>query len=230
MGANRDTALYGTDGIWRAGPRFPVFIEGQMVTAEAPAALLPNGKVLMATSPAGIGNSVHFLEFDGTNLGDVPPTPDAPNLRAASFRLLVLPNGQVLATDGTPNVQIYQPRAPISAPFAPTISSAPTSVTQGLSYALQGTQFNGISQAEAYGDDAQAATNYPLVRITNNATGHVFYARTHGHSTMGIATGTTTVSTTFDVPAHAEPGASTLVVVVNGVASAPVSLTVFSAT
>jgi hypothetical protein len=91
---------------------------------------------------------------------------------------------------------------------------------------VQGTQFNGVSQAEAFGDDAQAATNYPLVRITNNATGHVFYARTHGHSTMGIATGSLSVSTTFDVPTDAETGASKLVVVANGVPSEPVNLTV----
>ena len=43
-------------------------------------------------------------------------------------------------------------------------------------------------------------TNYPLVRITNNNTGHVFYARTHDHSSMGVATGNMAVSTNFDVP------------------------------
>jgi hypothetical protein len=32
-----------------------------------------------------------------------------------------------------------------------------------------------------YGDDSQAAANYPLVRITNDRTGHVFYSRTHDH-------------------------------------------------
>jgi hypothetical protein len=34
----------------------------------------------------------------------------------------------------------------------------------------------------AYGDDHQAAANYLLVRITNNRTGHVFYSRTHDHT------------------------------------------------
>jgi hypothetical protein len=63
------------------------------------------------------------------------------------------------------------------------------------------------------------ATNYPLVRITNEATGHVFYARTHDHSTMAIATGGTIVFTTFDVPATAETGSSKIVVVANGIAS-----------
>jgi hypothetical protein len=36
----------------------------------------------------------------------------------------------------------------------------------------------GLSQAAAFGDEYQTATNYPLVRITNPATGHVFYAKT----------------------------------------------------
>ena len=115
--------------------------------------------------------------------------------------------------------------APIP-PGRPTITLAPTAVTRGSTYGISGTQFNGLSQAAAVGDELNAATNYPLVRITNAASGHVIYARTHGHSTMGVATGSTVVSTQFDVPAHAETGASSLVVVANGIASAPVSVTV----
>jgi hypothetical protein len=65
-----------------------------------------------------------------------------------------------------------------------------------------------------------------LVRITNKSTGHVFYARTHNHSTMAVATGTKIVSTSFDVPAGTETGASSLVVVANGIPSPPVSITV----
>ena len=86
-------------------------------------------------------------------------------------------------------------------------------------YQISGTQFNGLSVGADYGDDATMATNYPLVRIVNMATGHVFYARTHDHSTMGIATGSTIVSTTFDVPANAETGTSRVVVVANGIPS-----------
>jgi hypothetical protein len=72
----------------------------------------------------------------------------------------------------------------------------------------------------------QTATNYPLVRIANNKTGHVFYARTHDHSSMGVATGSTTVSTNFDVPTTMETGASSLVVVANGIPSQAVNVTV----
>ena len=77
-----------------------------------------------------------------------------------------------------------------------------------------------------YGDDAQMATNYPLIRITNNASHHVFYARTHDHSSMGVATGKKEVSTHFDVPSDMETGTSKLVVVANGIASKPVAVTV----
>ena len=69
------------------------------------------------------------------------------------------------------------------------------------------------------------ATNYPLVRITNNSTGDVCFARTYNFSTMGVFTrGTTNAS--FDVPSSCETGASTAQVIVNGLASAAVNITV----
>src|SRR5262249_13699516 len=100
-----------------------------------------------------------------------------------------------------------------------------STVKSGGSYLISGHLFNGMSQGAAYGDDVQAATNYPIVRIRNNATGHVFYSRTHDHSSMAVAFGGL-VSTTFDVPASQEPGASELVVVANGIPSAPVAVMV----
>lgn len=70
-----------------------------------------------------------------------------------------------------------------------------------------------------YGDDFQNATNYPLVQITDS-TGAVYYARTHGHSTMGVATGTTPTFTHFDVPCQVATGTGELVVIANGIPSA----------
>jgi hypothetical protein len=202
-----------------------VAAEGQLDIADGPAALLPNGNVLVASSPGIYKSAVHFLEFDGTNLAEVARTPNAPNVSSYAERFLLLPTGQVLETDGSANVQLYQPRGGASASWAPTIATVPANATRGSTYQVTGTQFNGLSQAVAYGDDAQSATNYPLVRITNNATGHVFYARTHGHSTMAVATGSETVSTSFDVPSSAETGASQIVVVANGIASSPLPIT-----
>jgi hypothetical protein len=139
---------------------------------------------------------------------------------------MVLPTGQVLVSNGT-FAQVYTP-ANTSFPrrWAPRIKHFPATVVRGSTYQISGQQFNGLSQAASFGDELETATNYPLVRITNNATGHVFYARTHGHSTMGVATGRTRVSTNFDVPAAAETGSSFLEVVANGIASQPVTITV----
>jgi hypothetical protein len=64
-----------------------------------------------------------------------------------------------------------------------------------------------------------------LVRITNRATGHVFYSRTHDHSSMAVGFGGL-ASTHFDVPANQELGISDLVVVTNGIPSQPVTVIV----
>ena len=161
------------------------------------------------------GDSGTSYVFNGSTFTAGPPTPGS---------LLLLPNGQVLVGGGT--TEVYTSTGSYQSSWQPTISSAPTSVTPGSTYPISGTQFNGLSQANAFGDEFQFATNYPLVRITNNSTKHVFYARTHDHSTMGVATGSATVSTNFDVPAGIETGASTLVVVANGIPSASVNVNV----
>jgi hypothetical protein len=64
-----------------------------------------------------------------------------------------------------------------------------------------------------------------LVQIKNTSTGHVFYCKTHNHSSMGVATGSASVTTEFDIPLNVETGASTLVVIANGIPSSPVSVT-----
>ena len=195
----------GNGGTWAAGPSFP---DGDDA-GDSFSALLPDGNVLVEAE------SGTLYEFDGTNLTE-SKVPGGGN------SLLVLPTGEVLIGGGT----LYEPAGKANPAWAPTITTAPAAVTRGSSYPISGTQFNGLSQAQSFGDEYQTATNYPLVRITNGATGHVFYAHTHDHSTMGVATGSAIVSTTFDVPAAAETGASTLTVVANGIASQPVSVTV----
>jgi hypothetical protein len=106
------------------------------------------------------------------------------------------------------------------------IIDAPQAVARGGSYKISGIGFNGVTQGAAYGDDVQASTNFPLVRITNLATSHVFYSRTHDHSSMAVAS-KEPVSTHFDVPAVQEQGLSLLQVVANGIASQPVPVFVY---
>jgi len=213
------TAIYDTDRErWTTGPDFP----GNLDIADGPAALLPNGNVLMMTSPGIYNVGAEFFEWDGRNLNPVPGSPNAPIDSSYYGNMLVLPTGQILFTDFY-EVDIYTPTGTYDSCWAPQIEKAPRRVRPGKSYVISGHQFNGFSQGAAYGDDAQAATNYPLVRITNRATGHVFYSRTHGHSSMGVGF-EGIVSTQFDVPADQELGVSDLVVVANGIPSEPVTV------
>src|SRR5208282_5979434 len=122
--------------------------------------------------------------------------------------LLNLPNGQIMFTDFSTNgIEFLTSAGTYQAAWQPTITSAPTNLTAGQTYSISGTQFNGVSTGASYGDDFQDYTNYPLVRIVNNSTGNVYYAKTHGHSTMGVGTGSTVVSTNFDVPSGIPSGA-----------------------
>ena len=70
------------------------------------------------------------------------------------------------------------------------------------------------------------ATNYPFIRIHNNASKHIVYCRTQNHSSMGVATGTVIQSTDFLVPGGIGLGASELRVVANGIASHAVAVTI----
>jgi len=209
-------------GKWVPGPDFP---NGLSIT-DGPAALLPSGHVLCQAGLGLFGAPSHFFEYDGKKLTQVKEPPNAPNDPSFVGAMLVLPTGQILWTDFSQDVEIYTAKGTFNQNWAPTITTAPSTVTRGQSYSVSGTQFNGLSQGAMYGDDAQMATNFPLVRLTNHSTKHVFYARTHDHSTMAVATKGLAVSTTFDVPGNMETGDSDLQVVANGIPSDPVVVTV----
>lgn len=230
LGFPGHTAIYNTlDGIWTAGPDFPTLkYHGRQYSlniADGPASLEINGKVLMMASPFFGAPPSFFLEWDGTNLTPVPGTPNSPTDGSFYGNMLVLPSGQILLTDFSNDIEIYTSTGTYNRAWAPSIKRAPATVSPGSSYVVSGFLFNGLSQGAAYGDDAQAATNYPLVRITNLASGHVFYSRTHDHSSMAVAYGGL-VTTHFDVPPNQETGPSQLVVVANGIPSQPVAVNV----
>ena len=200
------TSVYNpSTGKWTPGPDFP----NNDNAGDSLAVLLPNGNVLV------LGVSGTLYEFDGTKLT---------NDTVFAQPILMLPTGQVFAEGSV--VEVYNPKGTYNPSWAPVITASPKTVTRGSTYKISGQQFNGLSQAAAFGDEDETATNYPLVRITNKSSHHVFYAKTHDHSSMGVATGTTTVFTNFDVPAAAETGASTIEVVANGIPSKKVNVTV----
>ena len=220
------TAIYNsTTGKWSAGPNFP----NNDAANDAPASIETSGNVIVMASPytGTFSAPSNFYEWNGTKLNAFPAPPNAVNDASFVGHLLVLPSGQIMFTDFTTEVEILTTAGTYKGSWQPNVHSSPKSVTPGVTgYTISGTQFNGLTQGAAYGDDFQDATNYPLVRIVNNATGHVFYCKTHNHSTMGVATGSATVSTLFDVPADIEVGASRIYVVANGIPSAAKNITV----
>jgi hypothetical protein len=204
-GATSHNAVYSPGTGWAAAPDFP---NGD-AAGDSFATLLTNGDAMVE------GDSGELYLWDGTNLTDS-------KVRAYGI-MTVLPNGQILIGGS----EVYNSTGTYQSAWQPTISSSPSKVTRGKTYQISGTQFNGLSQAGGgMGDEYQSSTNYPLIQITNNSSSHVFYAREHDPSTMGVATGSTTVSTNFDVPSGMETGASSLVVIANGIPSEPVSVTV----
>jgi len=208
------TAIYNVaSGTWTAGPDFPSNLD----IADGPAALEPNGKMLMMTSPLIFNSGSIFFEWDGSNLSQVPGPPNAPNVSSFQGHLLVLPTGQIMYTDYTNDVEIFTP-TPGNYNWAPSAFLASLAISRGSSFILGGYKLNGLSQATSYGDDLQNATNYPIVRITNFATGHVFYCRTHDHSTMAVGYAGP-AKTRVDIPANMETGQSYLEVVANGIPS-----------
>jgi Kelch motif protein len=236
LGATGRSALYtpppiaNQPGTWAAGPTLPTDANGKQLGAkDAPACLLPNGNVLCSVGPtdgtAGFyGAPSSFFEFDGTRFVRVA---DPPNNGGSAYvgRMLLLPTGEVAFAAETQALYLYQSGGLPDPAWQPAITACPKKLRAGFGYSLHGRQLNGLSQAVGYGDDAMAATNYPLVRL-RDATGKVTYCRTRDHDSMGVATGTAVHATTFHVPCLAPTGINHLTVVTNGIESAPVTVLV----
>jgi hypothetical protein len=216
------TAIYNSaKKTWAAGPDFPAGLD----IADGPAALLPDGNVLLNTSPGIYNAGSKFFEWDGSVLNPVPGPPNAAVDSSYVGNMVLLPTGQVLFTDFSSSVQIYTPSGSPCPTCIPSITTVSASLTHGTTNnVIWGTLFTGVSQGAAYGDDAQAASNFPLVRITDS-NGAVVFCRTHSFTTMSIATGTKQVGAQFDIPASISLGAASLEVVTNGIASTPVAVT-----
>jgi hypothetical protein len=228
IGGNGNTAFYSASGKWSAGPKFPKNAKGQQLGVDdGPAALMPNGHVLVEVAPIlpCYAKGAQFFDLDSNGLHSLPSPANAANEPSYYGRFLLLPSGHVLYTHYSSDVEIFTPSSGGNSSWAPHITSISSTITRGDVYTIKGTQFNGLSQGAMYGDDAQMATNFPLVLITNTATGHEYFARTNAFSTMGVATGSNIVSAHFRAPSM-ETGPATLVVITNGIASQAVKVTV----
>ena len=227
LGSTGHTVLYTPTGntnagAWTAGPDIP----NSQGTPDAPAAMMANGVILCAVSPVPTTNTfttpTSFYEYDPVaNAFTQVSGPTGTTLSGPSYntRMLDLPDGTVLFTSYGSQLYVYQPSGAPLAAGQPTITGINTNADG--SYHLTGTLLNGISEGAAYGDDAQMDSNYPLIRMTNSASGNVYYARTFNWSSTGVMTGSTPESTDFTVPAGLPVGTYSLVVVANGISSAP---------
>ena len=224
-----DTALYNySSGTWTAGPTIPAIGGQEMDATDGPASTLPDGNVLFDASACVYNTPTHFFLYNASanSISQIPDVPNAPNDTSFATRFLALPNGQVLFDDGSNQMLVYTAGGTPNSSWRPSISSvSSTNLAPGKTYALSGKQLAGLDQGATYGDDVQDNTNFPLVRITNSATGAVTYARTSNWSSVSIAPGARS-STQFTLPAGTPAGQSTLVVVANGIASAPITVTV----
>jgi hypothetical protein len=228
VGATGNTALYTPNanpalaGTWANGPTLKDSGGNTMFPMDAPGVLLTNGKVLLAASPGPVCNypapTTFFLYDPATNTVSIESDSGNSGNPAFQGRFLQLPNGDVLFSNSGSDIRVYTPDAGGDPTWKPNITDAPLTLVTGHTYKISGTQFNGMSQASTYGDDAQMATNYPVVRLQNSS-GQVKYLRTSHHSSMGVATGGTIVSTNIFVPDDTPTGQWNLVVTANGIAS-----------
>ncbi|HEY1788407.1 MAG TPA: putative Ig domain-containing protein [Verrucomicrobiae bacterium] len=232
FGATTNTAIYTpgatptSAGTWTVGPPM-VFGTNLLGMVDAPAAMLTDGNILCALGPIGGFNSpTFFYEYDylansftqmsapggGTSIDDPP----------FATSMLDLPDGNVLfmAGQNTTSLYVYTPSGTPLAAGQPAINSI-TENADG-SYLLSGTNLTGISQGAAYGDDEQMNSNYPLVRMTNNATGNIYYARTFNWNSTSVQS-SQAMTTEFILPQNLPPNTYSLVVEANGNPSVPMT-------
>jgi hypothetical protein len=236
-------------GTWAAAPDFPadpittVYPAKILTLCDAPAVLQPNGRALVLAGSlyrfAGppvdfFSKLMQLFEYDPiagtlTKLpsGEQPPS-GAASQDTWTGRFLLLPTGEILLSTEQSQVYIYSPdpsEGSYQAAWQPVITTFPTTLIIGHSYLLTGTGINGISQANNYGDDAQMATNYPIVQLTDTNNGKIYYLQTQDFSTMGVDTsGAQTCSVT--VVQGTPPGSYNLVVIANGIPSAQLAVEV----
>jgi hypothetical protein len=232
IGGTNQTLIYtpsGTTapGTWTQGPTFPD--EGGAVVGanDAPAAMMANGKILIAegnyVSPCDYCTPTYFFVYDyqtNTISSINAPEGTASDDNTASYQadMLDLPDGSVLYEGNTTQLYTFTPATPQIQAGEPVINSVQRN-SDG-SYLLTGTDFNGISMGADYGDENQNATNYPIASLTDNS-GNVYYARTYNWSSTGVATGSEVVTTDMSLPAGLPHGTYQLIVSANGIQSAP---------
>ena len=244
LGGAGKTAIYtpsgGTNnGTWAAGPDIP----GGLVCADAPGAMMPNGKILFAAAPPptlDVNNNpqfphpTSFFEYDysvgsiGTYTQVSGPTDVTDDIASYQSSMLVLPDGSILYNHFKQDdlfyssfgnqLHIYVPDGVPVAAGKPIIQSI-TPNGDGT-FHLLGYNLTGISEGACFGDDDQAHSNYPIIQFKDTNNAHVDYGRTFNWTATGVNTGLS--STEFSLPAGLIPQTYLVQVSANGILSDPV--------
>jgi hypothetical protein len=235
LGGDGNTAIYTPsgdtdDGSWVTGATIPAGLGA----ADTPGAMMVNGNILCAVGAIPyvsgtnlIWNTPTYFYLYSYNSGsggsfsqiDAPAGGLSDSGVEYNDRMLDLPDGTVLFTDGGSQLYDYVPGGTPLAAGRPAIYSISYNADGSLH--LTGTLFNGISQGAAYGDDAQMNSNYPLVRFDSG--GDIYYGRTFNWSSTGVMTGSAVVSTECSIPLDLPPGPCAISVIANGNASGAVA-------
>jgi hypothetical protein len=230
------TAIYtlpaspGGTGAWVAGPDIPVTNNQIIVCNDCPACLLPNGRVFFTAANFlnnNWGSPTLFFEYDpvANSISQAPTSSNNVNTGyPGNFwsRFMLLPTGQVLYSPSINNIQCYTPDGSPQNAWRPVISSIIPHFSIPLIpdyFVLQGSQLNGLSQGNIYGDDCAPCTNYPIVRLKNTTSHQIYFCRTYDFSTRGVTGGAALQSCHFTVPAGLPNGQYELTVIANGISS-----------
>ena len=239
-GPSGTAALYDpVTNSWSAAANLPKLKNGlQLSCSDNAAAILPSGNVLMAVStfpqtPNGgasfMGPAI-YVEYDVStdswktlpyDLSGIPSASEGVN----GIFFLDLPNGQVMVIhDGT--MELFTDTGAPNSSWLPAVSNvSSTSVTPKTSFTVTGTQLAGLTQGTNWGDESMNATNYPIVRIVNDATKVVSYAMVTNVSSTSIAPNAP-ATLDFTVDTTIQNGSSKLYVVASGVSSTGTAVTI----
>jgi hypothetical protein len=199
------------------------------------ATFLPNGDMLIlaganTTGAEGFNNTSRLLKWDGISSKAVEVHQD----RTSTFRggeytgsLFPLPDGSIWCGFGF-ETRVYVPTTAEATPLTnsvPVITSAPTSFAAGGQFSIAGTGLTGTHEGGYFSEDRSPRTNFPIVKLRNTTNNYVYYCMTRDFTYRGIKPGQAS-SCNVRVPYTVPVGSYQMSVVVNGVPSSEMTVTV----
>ncbi len=227
IGGTSQTLIYTPSGnthpgTWVEGPSFPMKAGVAIGANDAPAAMMADGKVLLAADPYACGycGPTYFFVYDyrSNTLTEIAAPGGGTSLPGVAYvmGMLDLPDGSVLFSQDDSQLYTFRPAGKQVEAGEPRVHRA--SRNRDGSYHVTGAGFNGISAGTNYGDENQNSTNYPIARLTDFK-GDVYFARTFNWSSTGVATGNLEVSTEMALPEGLPHGIYLLTISANGISS-----------